>query len=134
MAPQFLIYALSVSALEKTYAGRTLFSDVGFSIIRGDRIGLADPMVRASPPCSPSFWGETTPDSGRVMWEKGATIGFLPQESAPVGDESVLSLALSHVPETPRWEAEPKAKRSCAAWPSAKATSSAARRRSRVAG
>jgi ATPase subunit of ABC transporter with duplicated ATPase domains len=34
---------LSVSGLEKTYAGRVLFSDVGFSIVRGDRIGLVGP-------------------------------------------------------------------------------------------
>ena len=102
---------LSVSALEKTYAGRTLFSDVGFSIIRGDRIGLVGPNGAGKSTLFSILLGETTPDSGRVMWEKGATIGFLPQESAPVGDESVLSLALSHVPEHSRWEAEPKAKK-----------------------
>jgi ATP-binding cassette subfamily F protein 3 len=102
---------LSVSALEKTYAGRTLFSDVGFSIIRGDRIGLVGPNGAGKSTLFSILLGETTPDSGRVMWEKGASIGFLPQESAPVGDETVLSLALSHVPEHSRWEAEPKAKR-----------------------
>lgn len=102
---------LSVSALEKTYAGRTLFSDVGFSIIRGDRIGLVGPNGAGKSTLFSILLGETTPDSGRVMWEKGASIGFLPQESAPVGNETVLSLALSHVPEHSRWEAEPKAKR-----------------------
>ncbi len=104
-------FMLSVSSLEKTYAGRTLFSDVGFSIIRGDRIGLVGPNGAGKSTLFSILLGEITPDSGRVMWEKGASIGFLPQESAPVGNESVLSLALSHVPEHSRWEAEPKAKK-----------------------
>ena len=102
---------LSVSALEKTYAGRVLFSDVGFSIIRGDRLGLVGPNGAGKSTLFSILLGETTPDAGRVMWERGASIGFLPQESAPVGDETVLSLALSHVPEHSHWEAEPKAKR-----------------------
>ena len=101
---------LSVSALEKSYAGRTLFSDVAFSMVRGDRLGLVGPNGAGKSTLFSILLGETTPDEGRVMWEKGATIGFLPQESAPVGDETVLSLAMSHVPEHSEWEAEPKAK------------------------
>jgi ATP-binding cassette subfamily F protein 3 len=102
---------LSVSNLEKSYAGRTLFADVGFSIMRGERIGLVGPNGAGKSTLFSILLNETTPDSGRVMWEKGASIGFLPQESAPVGDETVLSLALSHVPEHSGWEAEPKAKK-----------------------
>lgn len=102
---------LSVSGLEKSYAGRVLFSDVGFSIVRGDRIGLVGPNGAGKTTLFSILLGEITPDAGRVMWEKGASIGFLPQESAPVGDETVLSLALSHVPEHSHWEAEPKAKK-----------------------
>lgn len=101
---------LSVSALEKSYAGRTLFSDVAFSLVRGDRVGLVGPNGAGKSTLFSILLGETTPDEGRVMWEKGATIGFLPQESAPVGDETVLALAMSHVPEHSEWEAEPKAK------------------------
>jgi ATP-binding cassette subfamily F protein 3 len=35
---------------------------------------------------------ETTPDSGVVALERGAKVGFLPQESAPAGEESVIEL------------------------------------------
>ena len=101
---------LSVSGLEKTYAGRTLFSDVGFHIQRGERIGLVGPNGAGKSTLFAILLKELTPDAGRVMWEKNASIGFLPQESAPVGNETVLSLALSHVPEHSHWEAEPKAK------------------------
>jgi len=101
---------LSVSGLEKTYAGRTLFSDVSFHIQRGERIGLVGPNGAGKSTLFAILLKELTPDAGRVMWEKNASIGFLPQESAPVGNETVLSLALSHVPEHSHWEAEPKAK------------------------
>ncbi len=102
---------LSVTALEKSYAGRILFSGVAFHLQRGERVGLVGPNGAGKTTLFSLLLGETTPDDGRVMWEKGATIGFLPQESAPVGDETVLSLALSHVPEHSHWEAEPKAKK-----------------------
>ncbi len=102
---------LSVTALEKSYAGRTLFSGVAFHLQRGERVGLVGPNGAGKTTLFSLLLGETTPDDGKVMWEKGATIGFLPQESAPVGDETVLSLALSHVPEHSHWEAEPKAKK-----------------------
>ena len=101
---------LSVSGLEKTYAGRTLFSDVGFHIQRGERIGLVGPNGAGKSTLFAILLKELTPDAGQVRWEKSASIGFLPQESAPVGNETVLSLALSHVPEHSHWEAEPKAK------------------------
>lgn len=101
---------LSVSGLEKSYAGRILFSDVAFSLTRGDRVGLVGPNGAGKSTLFSILLNETTPDEGRVMWEKGATIGFLPQESAPAGEETVLGLAMSHVPEHSEWEAEPKAK------------------------
>ena len=101
---------LSVSNLEKSYAGRTLFSGVSFHLQRGERIGLVGPNGAGKSTLFSLLLGETTPDDGRVMWEKGANVGFLPQESAPAGDETVLELALANVSESVRWEAEPKAK------------------------
>ncbi len=102
---------LSVSNIEKTYAGRTLFSGVSFHLQRGERIGLVGPNGAGKTTLFGLLMGDGTPDAGNVMWEKGATIGFLPQESAPVGSETVLELALSHIPDSHRWEAEPRAKK-----------------------
>src|SRR4029434_4574527 len=43
--------------------------------------------------------GEASPDIGAIAMEKNATIGFLPQETAAAGDETVLELALAVSPE-----------------------------------
>ena len=102
---------LSVSNIEKTYAGRTLFSGVSFHLQRGERVGLVGPNGAGKSTLFGLLLGDGTPDTGAVMWEKGASVGFLPQESAPVGDQTVLELALDHIPENMRWEAEPKAKK-----------------------
>jgi len=39
--------------------------------------------------------GEEQADEGTIEWERGADFGYLPQESAPVGDESILHIATS---------------------------------------
>ena len=43
--------------------------------------------------------GNESPDSGSITLEKNATIGHLPQETAPAGDETVLELAIAITPE-----------------------------------
>ena len=102
---------LSVSNVSKTYAGRTLFSGVSFHINRGDKIGLIGPNGAGKSTLFSLLLRETTPDDGQVTMEKGLDFGFLPQESAPIDDVTVLELATSHVHEHSAWEAEPKAKR-----------------------
>lgn len=102
---------LSVHNVSKTYAGRTLFSGVSFHINRGEKIGLIGPNGAGKSTLFSLLLRETTPDDGQVTMEKGLNFGFLPQESAPVDDVTVLQLATGHVDEHHRWELEPKAKR-----------------------
>jgi ATP-binding cassette, subfamily F, member 3 len=102
---------LSVSSVSKSFAARTLFEDVSFHVNRGEKIGLVGPNGAGKTTLFSLLLGEITPDSGLVQFQKGTVLGFLPQESAPVGDESVLELALSHISEVARWEMEPQAKR-----------------------
>ena len=103
---------LSVTQVSKTYAGRTLFSGVSLHLQRGDKAGLIGPNGAGKSTFFSLLMGDGTPDEGEVRLERGATLGFLPQESAPVGEETVLGLATSHVvDEHARWELEPKAKR-----------------------
>ncbi|MBE7493646.1 MAG: ABC-F family ATP-binding cassette domain-containing protein [Verrucomicrobiaceae bacterium] len=102
---------LSVSNVSKTYAGRTLFSQVSFHINRGEKIGLIGPNGAGKSTLFSLLLQDSVPDDGRVVMERGITFGFLPQESAPIDDMTVLELATGHLDENHRWEVEPKAKR-----------------------
>jgi ATP-binding cassette subfamily F protein 3 len=90
---------LTVSQVSKSFAGRILFEDVSLQVNRGDRIGLVGPNGAGKSTLFSLILGEASPDSGRVSIEKSANIGFLPQETAAAGDETVLELAMATSPE-----------------------------------
>src|SRR5207237_1178393 len=79
-------------------AGRALFDDVSLQVNRGDRIGLVGPNGAGKSTLFALLLGDVSPDNGTIAIEKNATIGFLPQETAATGDETVLELALAVSP------------------------------------
>jgi len=93
---------LTLSQLSKSFGGRTLFSDVSLQINREDRIGLVGPNGAGKSTLFSLILGEASPDEGRVTLEKNVTMGFLPQESAPAGGETILELACATSPEMSR--------------------------------
>ena len=90
---------LSIKNITKAYAGRTLFSNASLQINRRDRIGVVGPNGAGKSTLFSIVLKETQPDSGDIAFEKGTETGFLPQESAPIGDETVLELSCSFSPE-----------------------------------
>ncbi len=84
---------LTISGVSKSHGGRVLFEDVSLQINRGDRLGLVGPNGAGKTTLFSIILGEQSADDGKVVWERGANFGFLPQESAPVGEETVLNLA-----------------------------------------
>ena len=100
----------TLSGITKAFAGRTLFADVTLQINRGDRVGLVGPNGAGKSTMFRIILGEEESDEGEIMRERNATVGFLPQESAPVGDETVLDLALavsSEMRESREWMKDP---------------------------
>src|SRR5688572_20017859 len=102
---------LQLSNISKSFAGRVLLDSVSLQINRGDRVGLVGPNGAGKSTLFTIILGEQSPDSGRVMMERGMTFGYLPQESAPVSDETVMEMATKHAPENSGWEIEPKAQK-----------------------
>jgi ATP-binding cassette subfamily F protein 3 len=90
---------LTVSQLSKSFVGRLLFDDVSLQVNRGDRIGLVGPNGAGKSTLFSLLLGDISPDTGTIAIEKNATIGFLPQETAAAGDETVLELALAVSPD-----------------------------------
>lgn len=84
---------LTIANVSKSYGTRQLFGDVSLFVARTDRYGLVGPNGAGKSTLFNLILNEETPDTGTIEWERGADFGFLPQESAPVGDETVLGIA-----------------------------------------
>jgi ATP-binding cassette subfamily F protein 3 len=93
---------LTVSQISKSFAGRKLFQEVSLQVNRGDRIGLVGPNGAGKTTLFSLILGETSPDSGQITLERTATVGFLPQETAAAGSETVLELAMTTTPDLVR--------------------------------
>ena len=104
---------LTLSGITKAYGERELFADATLQVNRQDRIGLVGPNGAGKSTLFGVILGDIVPDDGKISLERGIKFGFLPQESAPVGDETVLELATAVTPEFTRlrriikaWEAD----------------------------
>lgn len=84
---------LTLADVAKSYGTRELFSDISLFVARTDRLGLVGPNGAGKSTLFNLILGEETPNKGVIEWERGADFGFLPQESAPVGDETVIEIA-----------------------------------------
>ncbi len=104
---------LTLSGITKAYGDRVLFADATLQVNRQDRIGLVGPNGAGKTTLFSIILGEASADEGKISSERGVTIGYLPQENAPVGDETVIELATAISPEYKKlrrilkaWEAE----------------------------
>src|SRR6202011_5536593 len=104
---------LTVSQLSKSFSGRLLFDEVTLQVNRGDRIGLVGPNGAGKTTLFGLILQNESADTGTITFQRGMTTGYLPQESAPAGDETVLELATAITPEIVKlqkqlkaWEAE----------------------------
>ncbi len=71
---------LIVSNLAKTYGIRTLFSDVGFELRRGEKAGLVGANGTGKTTLMRCLLGHETPDSGVISLSPGETIGYVEQD------------------------------------------------------
>jgi len=96
LAVAFIAHSmLTIANLSKSYGPRTLFAEVSLNIARTDRLGLVGANGAGKSTLFNIILGKDQPDEGLIEWERGANFGFLPQESAPAGDETILQIATS---------------------------------------
>jgi ATP-binding cassette subfamily F protein 3 len=89
---------LTIADISKSYGPRTLFANLSLFVQRSDRLGLVGPNGAGKSTLFNLILGEESPDEGSITWERGADFGFLPQQSEPAGDETILQIALGKVP------------------------------------
>src|SRR5512141_2087133 len=90
---------LTLSGIRKSYGDRVLFADATLQVNREDRIGLVGPNGAGKTTLFSIILGRDSADEGEVTFQRGISAGYLPQENAPAGDETVIELAAGITPE-----------------------------------
>ncbi|MGO8764616.1 MAG: ABC-F family ATP-binding cassette domain-containing protein [Limisphaerales bacterium] len=90
---------LTLSAISKAFGGRTLFAEASLQLNRADRVGLVGPNGAGKSTLFSIILGTESPDDGKISRERNVTIGYLPQETAVAGDETVIELATAISPD-----------------------------------
>jgi ATP-binding cassette subfamily F protein 3 len=90
---------LTISEVSKAYAGRVLFAEASLQVNRQDRIGLVGPNGAGKSTLFALVLRQETPDTGKITIDRRMSVGYLPQECAPAGGETVLELAMAISPE-----------------------------------
>ncbi len=90
---------LTVAGLSKSFGGRELFEDVSLNIMSGDRIAITGPNGAGKSTLIKIILGKEEPDHGSVTFIRGTRVGYLPQESEPAGNETVMEIAVPQAHE-----------------------------------
>ena len=90
---------LTLSKISKRYGPKILFREVSLRMMRGEKMGLVGANGAGKTTLFSILLGAVDEDEGKMEWERGTRIGYLPQESAPTGEETVLELATSTTSE-----------------------------------
>src|SRR5262249_11188268 len=90
---------LTLSGITKAYGDRVLFADATLQVNREDRIGLVGPNGAGKTTLFSIILEHQAADSGEISRERGLSTGYLPQESAAVGGETVIELATAITPD-----------------------------------
>ena len=83
---------LILSNISKRYGPKILFKEISLRVARGERMGLVGANGAGKTTLFSILLGKNQEDEGLIEWERNIRIGYLPQESAPAGDETVLDL------------------------------------------
>ncbi|MDN3934881.1 ABC-F family ATP-binding cassette domain-containing protein [Arthrobacter sp. YD4] len=89
-----------VEGLEKSYDGRTLFTDLGFEIRKGNRIAVLGANGSGKSTLLRVLTGEEAPDAGTVAWAKGPGYVSYNAMLAALDDGDTVSHAVNALPDS----------------------------------
>ncbi len=81
--------------ISKSFGGRVLFHDVTFKLEEYDRLALVGPNGAGKTTLLNIITGEEDADAGRVLFAKGARVGYLEQEAIEMQERSIFEEVLS---------------------------------------
>ena len=88
---------LTVSQLSKSFGGRVLFDSASLQVNKGDRIALIGPNGTGETTLFSILLGLEIPDKGEIVLQRGVVVGYLPQEIASPGNQTVMQIATSPI-------------------------------------
>ena len=80
------------------FSGKPLFQDVGLQVNPGDRVGLVGPNGSGKTTLLKLIMGRVHPDEGEVRINRGARLGYLPQDIHETMSGTLLESLLHTVP------------------------------------
>lgn len=86
---------LQLEHISKSFGSRVLFSGVSFRLEEYDRLALVGPNGAGKTTLLNIITGNEYADEGRVVFAKGAKVGYLEQEAIEMDDRSVFEEVLS---------------------------------------
>ena len=96
---------LAIRKVAKAFAGTPLFEDVSMTMNYGERVALVGPNGSGKTTLFSLILGQDTADAGEINRDEWTTVGYLPQESEALGDETVLEVTTGRVGTIPSLEA-----------------------------
>ena len=84
------MHILSIEAISKNYGIRPLFENVSLGLDSSDRVGIVGANGSGKTTLLRLIAGAENPDSGRVVFAEGVSVGYLPQNPPYEPDRTVL--------------------------------------------
>lgn len=86
---------IQVDHIAKSYGGRELFTDATFQLNEHDRLALVGPNGAGKTTLLNIIAGRDDPDEGRIIFAKGAQVGYLRQDAIEMEERSIFEEVLS---------------------------------------
>lgn len=86
---------ITLNGIHKSFGRQTLLEEASLQINQGDRFALVGPNGAGKSTLLKILLGVEEADGGRVLIRRGVTVGYLPQENAPVSEAAVIEHALA---------------------------------------
>src|SRR5215216_932984 len=83
---------LKVSGLSRHFGAEPVLSDVSFTVVAGERVGLVGENGVGKSTLLRALVGDLAPDRGHVLVPPGVEVGYLPQDLALPAGTSVDAL------------------------------------------
>src|SRR5512136_1285591 len=88
------MYMLHLKHLTKEFAGKPLFTDLDWHLKKGERVGLVGENGAGKSTLMRIVAGQVERSSGELIFAKGATVGYLPQDGIVTRGRSLFQEAL----------------------------------------